>query len=401
MSEKIENMTIIQPSAYSQPLPSPESDTIPQTPLPSKSTNKWLVPTLVIALIVSLGTTAFFAYQYFQNSLYTDPGQIQNINTTPAPTPQSVNDLSDSTADWQTYSNNLYEFSFKYPAEWEVRDLLPANKDLPSHQDKLMYLGLAPANVTEDNFVNISLSSKSEAEVIAELKNFPPGSSNTLLSETKTEFNNYPATEILTENPLAKVKGKSIIFAKNNLTFVLSGSISGEDKYLDQIISTFQFTNMANIKKGWKTYTNDNLNFSIEYPEDWLVDFSSTEAGVEGQQDHRLAITQEGYKLEILWPIAYGPSMCIFDDQSRDGVPEFASFCEGEFEEFTSSDNKTTYRRLGLPSKDYGRSEWSLYTRNNDSYFITVPPISYVAPLDYQTSQIEVMDQMMASFRSN
>ena len=163
----------------------------------------------------------------------------------------------------------------------------------------------------------------------------------------------------------------------------------------------------------WKKYTNPVLNYSISYPADWNIDISKAEikpeiSGIE-YNDAELIIFQGDYKLKIQWPAAYGPGICLFDDQSREGAPEIAGFCEGEYVEFKNK-NQGTHRRLVKPRSDvpeaeifYDQAKWTIYTHTLDKGgegFVTVPPISYTAPLEYRKDLIKIMDQILASYES-
>ena len=159
---------------------------------------------------------------------------------------------------------------------------------------------------------------------------------------------------------------------------------------------------------GWKTYNNSRFNYSIKYPPEWNIDSSQAENyNQETGQSAELTIYKGKYKLRILWPAAYGPGICLFDDQSRDGAPEMASYCEGEYVEFTNQ-SQSVHRRLVNPKSNvaetgivYDEAEWEVYTQeSNNKYFVTVPPIRFTAPLQYQQSSIKIMDQILASYQS-
>ncbi len=91
-----------------------QSTTFEQLPEPQPS-KSWLVPTLVIALVLSTTSTLFFAYQYFKSSPPEQPKQQQTIKVQASPTP-------DLTSNWQTYSNKNLGISFKHPKSIQVSD---------------------------------------------------------------------------------------------------------------------------------------------------------------------------------------------------------------------------------------------------------------------------------------
>ena len=155
----------------------------------------------------------------------------------------------------------------------------------------------------------------------------------------------------------------------------------------------------TNPTANWKTYNNKVLKYTINYPSDWLIDTSEAELPISTENSQKLVIYKGQYKLTILWPSAYGPGICLFDDQSRTGAPEMASYCEGKYVEFTSNNNKETHRRLVKPESFSDHQQWEVYTKEK-TYFVTVPPIRFTAPLDYITDQIDLMDQILSSYKS-
>ena len=159
--------------------------------------------------------------------------------------------------------------------------------------------------------------------------------------------------------------------------------------------------------ENWKTYQNTPRHYQIKYPSNWKIDTSKAETSPEDIQGAELTISQGKYSLKIMWPSAFGPGICLFDDQSRDGAPEMASYCEGKFVEFKNKSG-STHRHLVSSKSDvpsagiaYDHAEWEIYTQElNSKYFVTVPPIRYSAPLQYEQSQINLMDQILATFTS-
>ena len=150
---------------------------------------------------------------------------------------------------------------------------------------------------------------------------------------------------------------------------------------------------------GWKTYNNNVRNYLIKYPSDWKIDTSQAELPIGDVNSAQLIISQGDYKITINWPSAYGPGICIFDDQSRVGAPEMASYCEGKYMELNSIDNKNTYRRLIKPESFNDHNQWEVYTKNKDSFFVTVPPTKYTSPLQYQLGSVEIMDKILSTFK--
>jgi len=174
--------------------------------------------------LVVILTIGFFA---FKN------GQIKLNSSTSksalSPTPTGI----DETANWKTYTNETYKYSFKYPSDFEIQELPPAGlepmfavvlRDNNNNQifsiktdkdylpgDVLYYLDTASSGVIEINGIKWS-----------EYK-LPQGSQD---SGSKTE----PTYALQTEN--------------NNILYSISiATQQSLDKTQNQILSTFQFTN--------------------------------------------------------------------------------------------------------------------------------------------------------------
>lgn len=80
---------------------------------PVKLSSAKLVAFMFILIILLLGTTVFFFYQNSQLK--------KQVALLPKPSPIALA-TPDPTADWKTYTNIKYHFSFKYPSKWELND---------------------------------------------------------------------------------------------------------------------------------------------------------------------------------------------------------------------------------------------------------------------------------------
>jgi|GEM_PF-889017 len=148
-----------------------------------------------------------------------------------------------------------------------------------------------------------------------------------------------------------------------------------------------------NSTTSWETYLSETKNYLIKYPPTWNIDTSKAELDL----DARLTIFKNEYKITILWPSAFGPGICVFDDQDRTNAPDMASYCEGKYKQFLSNNDQETHRRLVSPNKYL---EWPVYTLYNE-HFTTAPPIKYQAPVNYDPEQIEIMDQIISTYQVN
>jgi len=94
-----------------------------QSPITGKSSSlKWLLIILVVIVILGGGYCAYARY-----------GKTSTISTSPLPavttkvssstsTAVSPSTLASIPADWKTYTNSQYGFSFQYPGDWNISD---------------------------------------------------------------------------------------------------------------------------------------------------------------------------------------------------------------------------------------------------------------------------------------
>lgn len=87
-------------------------------PTPKPHVSHWIAWSVIILVV---GVAGFFGWRYFDeittiydNTFVASIRSYKKTTTTPATTT-----TTDATADWKTYTNDTYKFSFKYPKDWE------------------------------------------------------------------------------------------------------------------------------------------------------------------------------------------------------------------------------------------------------------------------------------------
>jgi hypothetical protein len=93
----------------------------PQKPS-GRNWKKWFVMFLIVDLLVLTGI------YFFVLSRQTPQPQKSVSKTAPSPSPASNPAKADPTADWKTYTNSEYNFSFKYPPQYSVTPLTETKK---------------------------------------------------------------------------------------------------------------------------------------------------------------------------------------------------------------------------------------------------------------------------------
>ena len=369
----------LESSLPPQPAPVPDSP----LPAPSRSLSPWL---LLPIFLIFLGISG---YLFWQNRTL----QSQ-LTASPSPTASAIAMApTDPTADWQTYINNEHKVSFKYPSSWDLKIENAGDNDNGQTSNTVLFLTHEKAKISMTfNLVGIGgLGMDLEGEPF-ELDGIK------LYKYHRTYSNGNQGIGITDQlkNTLGvfKVNGITYSFA---LSYPSNENGSAYEIIFDQILSTFKFIDdQENQAANWETYTNQLRKYSIKYPPNWNIDISEASLPLDDIKGAKLVISQGQYKITILWPSAFGPNMCLFDDESRDGAPEFASYCEGKFVSLA----KDTHRRLEKPSTLSDHVEWSVYTKNSENYFVTVPPITLSAPINYDLKTVKIMDQILESYQS-
>ena len=157
----------MEEQAQSQPVPA-KPPTIP--PVSGKQTNRPLIAIAILVFLLMAGGLVFLGYQNYQLQSKIDTLlQEKAGQTTPAPSSGLLTSPSpEPTANWNTYSSQLYGFSIKYPktiskyqGEWEY-------KEFPL-QDGSVWIGFRPSSIGEDYIWGVNVySNKSVEQVIKE-----------------------------------------------------------------------------------------------------------------------------------------------------------------------------------------------------------------------------------------
>ena len=281
----------------------------------------------------STGLIAIFAAVviFFGGALtywtYNDPNSYSSsTDSTVVPT-KVVEDAA--TADWVTYINTNYGFSFKYPKEWESTKVEAASEPTQGEYGTdivLKVLFLDPTNSKQidcanNEFQNWADKSPTKTECDPILSALTKAEKDKLVGP-KTPKNIYvrvykddpslalkdwlyqkfhkPNSELEKyqvgkEIELGGVKGyQSSIgccaFVDNNYVIKANGYILSlgtnyfENNITDtelpaiftQIAGTFKVTDLT---ADWKTYTNKDTGFTLKYPTDWTINTSSQGTG--------------------------------------------------------------------------------------------------------------------------
>lgn len=208
----------------------------------------WLLWALVGVIVIAAG---YFGWQYMtQKNATPTPIASSTITPTKSATPtQTVSASTVSTADWKTYENTKYNYSIKYPQDWDLI-FQPQNPEVPSSQSGSFNLANFKLNLPIYNFDKGQIMIYMLADSIS--STLPCSLSTdglekaaiTALGDVKAL--RYDAAS-KGETESGGIDDRIVVRAnKNNICYEISLSPANPGSDLiakfDQILSTFQFT---------------------------------------------------------------------------------------------------------------------------------------------------------------
>lgn len=174
------------------------------------------------------------------------PAQRQKKTITVSPSAKTSNS-PDITVDWKTYTNTTYGFSFEYPKNWSISEKAENYGDARKYVINLNFSNDSATN--ESYLVEVfNSSSKTARQFIDSWYGGLEGGPSNITDDT---INNLPVVKFFMEK--ASMSGPAgsanILFNKNSIIVDVSTSLrqgnyneTMNDKILNQIASTFQFT---------------------------------------------------------------------------------------------------------------------------------------------------------------
>ena len=192
---------------------------------------------IIIAIVfaVVIGVIGVLGYQKFLAKPQANEKVNQSVDSTQKTRTSSSPKVNDETANWKTYTNQRYKFSFKYPPPWE---LAPDIKDAYPEENVIVLL---------DNYNEITISIRENITDTKEAEGIvcgPPQCGGYKFEDTKIG-------NLIVRKPEAAALEKAeygyAVYLLNDNTlyaFFLNTDKSTQDrdiKTLDQILSTFKF----------------------------------------------------------------------------------------------------------------------------------------------------------------
>lgn len=217
---------------------------------------KGFVPLIFLPFIL-LGLVFVYGVYWYTGTILRSPSSSQ-----PTPQPTTVTSPSDETANWKIFISKNFNYSIKYPNDYQTYIYGDLPKDTPDLDDDKRYFELTGS------------SEKILLEII-------PISNGNVRNITSSFFdlNDKESMNIgmsvdgfdaqVVENPRGYPK-MGVVFSHGNYIYkfqTVSENLVTAD-VLKKMLKTFQFTGQ---RTGYKIYQNSKLNFTVEYPARWDI----------------------------------------------------------------------------------------------------------------------------------
>lgn len=245
-----QNQSVIQ-----SPQPPMQASPVSSNPVQNKpkQKKKFIIIGIVIIALLLLARSSFAAYQFVKPPrLNRKQRQITSIIPKRSPTPGP-------TADWKTYTNTQYGFSFKYPAGWTATSsavlnnsllaYIGVNPSVPPHETDYGYPDYIAATVL-NNQQNLS------TEKMLELTH--PGNDYTQfnLQINSTSVDGYSAQKVEIPGPYGQeevfIKKANMVYNIELTQFLLDKNDPGliSDDTFKQVLNTFRLINQMKTRSS-------------------------------------------------------------------------------------------------------------------------------------------------------
>ena len=204
-------------------------------------------------------------------------------------------ETKDETADWKSYKNKKYGYSFKYPKDCFYGPMPKYCKQKPPEERPAECLCFLDGENQDSVFIQ-SLTKDKDKFALATFSIFHPDSSyyNTSADTDLIEWLKKNFSELhksIPDEPNMKIDGidavkiytpfsgqagsaEDIYFIKNGKLlhiYIIEVDNAENRKLYDQILSTFKFTE-TDETANWKVYENKEYGFEMKYPEDFFTE---------------------------------------------------------------------------------------------------------------------------------
>ena len=266
--------------------PPPPVPIVPTTPVAPPSPAKPKTFIFVLLGLVLVAGLLFAGVALSQKGFLSGILSLAKPSPTPTLAPEPT-PTPDPTANWKTYTNQKYNYSFKYPAEAKLEE----GKGYEERLQETILTFYGP------NYPGPGEFTDGYGITFAVLKNLGNATPNQLAQKVFAESQKGIADKTL-EGDISKCKveevtrggttgtrftycvrapGSGVVnfsewFVKNGITYQIYAVLqnSNYQKDFDQILSTFKFLDQTSSTENWKTYSSTEDNYSVKYPSTWF-----------------------------------------------------------------------------------------------------------------------------------
>jgi hypothetical protein len=226
-------------------------------------------PMVLIGLILLLSlTTGAIGYMLGQRApqlLTIQPQPSTIVQSSPLTGSQAPNN---DLANWKTLTSNLYGYSLKYPSFWYERTgTITRSLDQIESYDSFKNTG--GPNVFQKGQTRIEIGYPETGKTSLSVDEWFAKQGASYISKVHINVGSNDSLMVTDDSPI----GKSVIYYLKNGTSILTIAVYGDlteenGKILDQILSTFKFTDaQSDATANWRTVTGKYLIF--EAPSNW------------------------------------------------------------------------------------------------------------------------------------
>jgi len=213
------------------------------------SWKKWVLIYGVVAVLL-YGGIYYFVLSKNKSNPY-------SYNTSPSPTQsvQKPSPTTDPTANWKTYTNTKYGYTFKYPNPWTENCSKDISQNSPLSQSVIVCPEAYPTGPFGGipAYFNVTVESKKIGETAQDIKKLKEKENPSIKEVSVPKIANYDVAASYFEG--AGIPNATVYLVKNpsDTTYMnITGDGIDENIY-NQILSTFKFTDVSPTKENQKT----------------------------------------------------------------------------------------------------------------------------------------------------
>ena len=234
---------------------------------------KWM---LILIVLIVMSTLAFAGYFFHQNQQPKGQAELIETAVVPEETLQADPTTSDVTEGWEVYQDLEMGFMIKHPEDLKV---LMLSQTTEASVEKMFVF----ENQNKEIIGTLSIDKLNYMYSMRRGENLPQTKILTLDEYMQQNANGdvvngdlgqcRPSNVGLLQRFLCTTNPYSteayIFITKNNQRFIQFSGALKDQVLLDQILSTFEFTDslISNVTTDWNVY--DNGAFSFKYPSHW------------------------------------------------------------------------------------------------------------------------------------